>query len=130
MLVAMTLRCVIVDDSPQVLRAASNLLRGEGIEIAGVAASTRRALEIVDETRPDVVLVDIDLGPESGFALAHRLAETLDTAAARVILISTHDEADFEDLIAASPAIGFLSKSKLSGAAIRRLVEGRSEERY
>ena len=40
----------------------------------------------------------------------------------RIILISTRDEADFADLIAASPAIGFLPKSRLSAAAIRTLL--------
>ena len=39
-----------------------------------------------------------------------------------MILISTHAEADFADLIAASPAIGFLSKSELSVDAISRIL--------
>ena len=42
----------------------------------------------------------------------------------RVILISTHSEADFADLIAESPAVGFLSKSDLSADAIRELLGG------
>jgi hypothetical protein len=41
---------------------------------------------------------------------------------AAVILISTHSEEDFADLIAASPAVGFLSKAALTAEAIRRLV--------
>jgi hypothetical protein len=40
-------------------------------------------------------------------------------------LISTHAEADFADLIAESPAIGFVPKRELSAAAIRRIVDGR-----
>jgi hypothetical protein len=43
---------------------------------------------------------------------------------AAVILISTHSEADFADLIAESPAAGFLSKGDLSARAIRRIVDG------
>jgi hypothetical protein len=42
----------------------------------------------------------------------------------RIILISTHDPQDFADLIAQSPAVGFLAKSELSGNAIRDLLEG------
>jgi hypothetical protein len=41
-----------------------------------------------------------------------------------MILISTHDEQDYADLIAASPALGFLAKSALSAAAIRTLLNG------
>jgi DNA-binding NarL/FixJ family response regulator len=76
-----------------------------------------------------VMLVDIDLGPESGFDLARRLVDTPDRAGTRIVLISTHDRADFANLIAGSPAIGFLPKSDLSATAIRRLLAGAHDER-
>ena len=50
----------------------------------------------------------------------------LGTAGLAMILISTHAEADFADLIAESPATGFLPKSELSADAIRRILDGRS----
>jgi len=118
----MTLRCVIVDDSPDVLRAASEFLEGEGIAVVGVATTGDEAVALMVELEPDVMLVDIVLGPESGFDVVRRLVQSVDTAGGRTILISTHDEADFADLIAASPAIGFLPKSQLSAAAIQGLL--------
>jgi DNA-binding NarL/FixJ family response regulator len=118
----MTLRCVIVDDNPAVLRAASRLLESQGVAVVGVGANTQEALALMEELEPDVALVDIVLGPESGFDLVRRLVERLDTAGSRTILFSTRDEADFADLIAASPAIGFLPKSRLSATAIRALL--------
>ena len=121
----MRLRCVIVDDSPAVLRAASVLLERQGIIVVGVATAGEAALSLIEELEPDVVLADIDLGPESGFDLARRVSARGDAAAPSVILISTHDESDYAKLIAASPAIGFLSKSDLSARAIRRLIERR-----
>jgi DNA-binding NarL/FixJ family response regulator len=123
--VALTLRCVIVDDSPVVLRAASELLEREGIRVAGVAETGEEAIRLMEQVRPDLMLVDIDLGAESGFDLVRRLASTRGGVAPRTILVSTHDEADFADLIAASPAIGFLRKSDLSARAIQRLMAGR-----
>jgi DNA-binding NarL/FixJ family response regulator len=126
-----TLRCVIVDDNPAVLRAASHLLGTQGVAVVGVAENSEEALALAEELEPDVVLVDIVLGPESGFNVARRLVEALHTAGARTILISTHDEADFADLIAASPAIGFVSKSHLSAAAIHGiLARARDEGSY
>jgi CheY-like chemotaxis protein len=85
----MRLRCVIVDDSPAVLRAASELLEGEGIAVVGVAATGEEAVRVMEELTPDVMLVDIDLGPESGFELARRLVHTRNGDRSRTILIST-----------------------------------------
>jgi DNA-binding NarL/FixJ family response regulator len=125
----MTLRCVIVDDSPAVLRAASELLEGQGIVVVGVAATGAEAVLLMEELKPDVILVDIDLGTESGFDLARRLVDTPDRPGTRIILISTHDGADFANLIAACPAIGFLPKSDLSATAIHRLLAGAHDDR-
>ena len=115
----MALRCLLIDDNPGFRDAARDLLDRQGISVVGVAATTAVALERAGELRPDVALVDIDLGAESGFDLAQRLAEA---PALRVILISTHAETDFADLIAASPAAGFLPKNLLSARAVCDLV--------
>jgi DNA-binding NarL/FixJ family response regulator len=71
--------------------------------------------------RPDVALVDIDLGPESGFDLARRLAD--DVNSPRVILVSTHDEREFVKLIESSPAVGFIAKTELSAERIYELLD-------
>jgi DNA-binding NarL/FixJ family response regulator len=124
----MPLRCVIVDDNARVLRAASDLLGGQGITVVGLARTGDEALAVAEEVHPDVVLVDIDLGSDSGFDVARRLADGGNTTGSRTILISTREEADFEDLIAVSPAVGFLSKSELSAPAIYSLMERRGRE--
>ncbi len=124
----MRLRCLIVDDNLEFLRVVSMLLETEDIDVVGVATSSAEALPRVRELQPDVVLVDIKLGSECGFVLARELAESPDVSAA-VIIISTYAERDFADLIAASPAVGFVSKSALSGDAIRALVASGSRER-
>ena len=103
--------------------ADDDVLLREGIAVVGVAETGEEAIRLMEELKPDVMLVDIDLGPESGFDLARRLAHYRNSAASRTILISSHDEADFAKLIDASPAIGFLPKSDLSAKAIQRLVD-------
>ncbi|HKC28338.1 MAG TPA: response regulator [Jatrophihabitans sp.] len=114
------IRCVLVDDNASFLLVATSVLQRDGLAVVGTAATIKDALEQVAESQPDVVLIDIMLGAESGFELARRIAET--GTAASLILISTHAEADFADLIAATPAAGFVSKSELSAGAIRRLL--------
>ena len=127
----MTLRCVIVDDSPAVLRAASELLERQGVAVVGVASNCEEAICLMERVEPDVVLIDIDLGQESGFDLARRLAGTSERRGSPSILTSTHDGGDFATLIAASPAIGFLPKSELSAEAIQRLLtKAHDEGRY
>ncbi len=119
------MRCVIVDDSQGFLAAARSLLQRQGITVVGVASTGAEALRRVVELRPDVVLVDINLGGESGFELASRLHADGSLASLPVILISTHPEQDFAELIVDSPAVGFLPKIALSAGAVRDLLGGR-----
>jgi DNA-binding NarL/FixJ family response regulator len=121
------LHLLIVDDSGRFLDTARGLLERQGIAVVGVASDSTEALRQVEELRPDVTLVDIDLGGESGFELVRRIDREAGLAHPRTILISTHAEQDYAELIAASPAIGFLSKSALSAAAIRDLLDGRGD---
>ena len=114
------LRCLIVDDSARFLDAARALLERQGVAVVGVASSSAEALQRAEELRPDVTLLDIDLGGESGLELARRLQDH--AGPAPVILISTHAEQDYAELIAASPAIGFLPKTAVSADAIRELL--------
>jgi DNA-binding NarL/FixJ family response regulator len=116
---SVALRCAIVDDKPEFLEAARNLLERQGVAVVGLVSRAADAVERVQELAPDVALVDVDLGDASGFDIARRLADT------RVILISAYDEEDFAELVAESPAAGFLSKSALSRGAIADLLDGR-----
>jgi DNA-binding NarL/FixJ family response regulator len=109
------IRSLIVDDYQPFLAAARLLLEREGVAVVGVAATSAEALRLEEELRPDVVLVDIRLGDESGFNLARRLRSP-------VILISTYAQGEYAEELAASPAAGFISKTALSAAAVLRLV--------
>jgi len=114
---------LIVDDNKSFLEAASVLLEREGLSVAGVASTGADALRQVEALNPDVVLVDIFLGEESGLDLTKRLVQDGVVHEAPVILISTHSRADLEDLITASPAAGFVPKAELSANAIRGIVD-------
>ena len=120
------LRCLIVDDNELFLDAASDLLEREGVAVVGLASTGAEALQRVEQLRPDIVLLDIELGTESGFDLARHLDQQAGEGPPRTILISTHAQLDYEDLIAMSPAIGFVSKSDLSAKAILQLLDGQA----
>ena len=112
----MLLQCVIVDDNEPFLKVARRVLERQGMAVVGVAANGAEALRQVRELRPDVALVDISLGAESGFGIGRQITPHVRSA----ILISSED--DYAELIADSPAVGFLSKADLSADAIRRLL--------
>jgi EAL domain-containing protein (putative c-di-GMP-specific phosphodiesterase class I)/DNA-binding NarL/FixJ family response regulator len=66
-------RVAIVDDHPVIASAVAALLASQpGLEIAGVALDTARAFELLDRSRPAVVVCDTQLGNESGFGLLDR----------------------------------------------------------
>ena len=118
----MPLRCLLVDDNEAFLEMASLLLEREGLTIVGVASDIAGGLRQARALRPDLVLVDIGLGNESGFDLARLLAQDGQGGGAAVILISTGAEADYRELIDDSPAAGFLAKSELSVRGISQLL--------
>jgi DNA-binding NarL/FixJ family response regulator len=117
----MSLQCIIVDDYEPFLERARVQLERQGMAVVGVATNSTEALRQARELCPDVALVDISLGAESGFVVGRQITPYVGS----VILISSHDhdeDDDYAELFADSPAVGFLSKAALSADAIQRLV--------
>ncbi|MFJ4790958.1 response regulator [Streptomyces sp. NPDC088794] len=115
----MSMRCLLVDDSIRFLEAARTLLERDGIPVVGMASTGAEALARAAELAPDIVLVDLDLDGESGLDIAADLSRSVSCV---IILISTHALEDFQELVAASSARGFLPKSRLSAQAIREVL--------
>jgi DNA-binding NarL/FixJ family response regulator len=117
-------RCLIVDDNPRFGEEARSLLEQEGISVVGVANSGDEAVRLVEEHVPDLVLVDISLGEESGFDVARRLVAESDDRPLALIFVSSYEEGEFSNRIAMSPALGFIPKTELSADRVRRLLDG------
>jgi DNA-binding NarL/FixJ family response regulator len=117
----MPLTSLIVDDSLEFFEAARQLLAEDGVTVVGFAATSDEAVEEALALRPDVALVDIDLGAERGFDVARRLAG-LPGGGPPIVLISAESGSELAELVDASGARGFVSKTDLSGDAIRKLL--------
>jgi len=122
MLGSVHLRCLIVDDNASFLEASRGLLERQGVAVLGVAMTASEALRRAEELEPDVILVDVDLGDDSGFDLARELAQSAREVSPNLILISGYPEEDFADLVAESPAVGFVAKSDLSRRVLEELL--------
>ena len=118
------LRSLIVDDNESFLQAAKVLLERQGLPVVGVALTSSEARRLVKALQPNLVLVDISLGDESGIDLAGQLAEDGLPDGAAVILISTRAYEEVAELVAQTSAVGFLPKEDLSADAIRELLDG------
>jgi CheY-like chemotaxis protein len=126
----MAIRCLIVDDNQRFAQTARELLQEDGIDVLAVAGGGEEAVRLARELRPDLALVDIDLGAESGLDVACRLrADEPGALADAVILISTYAQDEFGELIAASPAVGFIAKAELGADSIEALLGRSAQER-
>jgi DNA-binding NarL/FixJ family response regulator len=113
-----------VDDSPTFCAAVQRTLETAGMTVVGTAATLTEAVEAARRHRPDLALVDVDLGGESGFDVVEALHRAQASPRPAVILVSTHDLEDFADMVEASSAVGFLQKFELSADLIRQMLDG------
>jgi len=120
-----TLSCLIIDDSEKFLASATRLLSLQGVSVIGRASTGDEALRLAAALRPDVTLLDVELGDEDGIEVARRL--TSGGLSAMVILISLRDRNELTELIAGSGAIGFLRKDALDAQAVADLITQRRQ---
>jgi CheY-like chemotaxis protein len=122
----MDMRCLIVDDNVSFRRAMRYLLERDGAQVLGIASNGSEALEHAEGLRPDIVLMDVRLGSESGFDVAHRLRERFtEDWRPVIILVSTHAEDELAGRMEASPPLRFLEKTAVSVDKIRELLPAR-----
>jgi DNA-binding NarL/FixJ family response regulator len=124
------IRVVIADDQALVRAGLRVLIDAEdGVEVVGEAEHGQQAIELVTETRPDVVLMDIRMPHLDGLAATRAIVSTPELDGVRVVILTTFelDEYVFEAL--RSGASGFLVKDTEPAEllrAIRVVAEGES----
>ncbi len=112
---------LIVDDDPDFLGLSARILTELGVEAVFTAASATQALALVQESRPDVVLVDVGLPDRLGIDLAYELLEL--PWRPRIVLTSSDSDA----MLALQPRDGlphlpFLGKEELGGDSLERAL--------
>ena len=117
---------LIVDDHAAFRSLAREVLDRAGFEVVAEAEDGVGALAAAARLNPSVVVLDVKLPGLSGFEVARRLAVRPHPPA--VVLVSTADAADFGRRIVASGAVGFITKSRLSGDTLRAVLRGHKEE--
>jgi two-component system nitrate/nitrite response regulator NarL len=68
-------KVLVVEDQTLFAEAIRVALRGQGIEVVGIARTGDEGLELLDATRPDVVLLDVGLPDQSGLAVGRQMLD-------------------------------------------------------
>jgi DNA-binding NarL/FixJ family response regulator len=116
----MAVSLLIVDDHAAFRGFVSEMLAAEGFEVAGAVPDGESVLAAIEDLQPDAVLLDIQLPGIDGFEVARQIA-ALDHGPP-IVLTSVRAASDYGRRIIDSPAMGFLPKQRLSGAALAALL--------
>jgi two-component system nitrate/nitrite response regulator NarL len=114
-------RLLIVDDHPGFRIAVRTMLERDGFRVVGEAADGPAAAASVRLHEPDLVLLDVHLPGEDGFAVCEQLLEISHGLA--IVLTSSHDATLFRRRLRSSQARGFISKQDLTAASLNVLLE-------
>ena len=116
---------LIVDDHTAFRALARTVLAGSGFDVLAEAEDGEAALVAAARFEPDVVVLDVQLPGINGFEVARRLVSA--SRPPTVVLVSTADAADYGRRISESGAVGFITKSHLSGDTLHALLRGETE---
>jgi DNA-binding NarL/FixJ family response regulator len=119
-------RILVVDDHP-VVRQGLSLALGKqaGLQVCGEAGSLHDALRAIGETRPDLVLSDLDLEGSSGIDLIKAIRET--NPDLPVLILSMHDEEVYAERVLRAGACGYMTKQSTPerlAAGVRSALAG------
>jgi DNA-binding NarL/FixJ family response regulator len=89
---AVALRLVLVEDHEALREGLELLLGREGCDVVGTAGSLAEGAELIARTEPDVAVVDIRLGEESGIELTRQLLDA--NPDQRVVLYTAESDSD------------------------------------
>lgn len=114
------IRLYLVDDEPHVRRGLRMRLQMESdFEIVGEAGDSAGAIAGIRTTRPDVVLMDIELPGRDGIGITAELAEV--TPETAVVIVSMRDDAATRAQARAAGAAGFVGKHEIDFALTRAI---------
>lgn len=120
-------RILIVDDHPLVRAGLKGLIRGEpDLEVCGEAGTSGEALDVFQQTAPDLAILDLSLAEGSGLALIRRLSGP--KRGTRVLVCSMHEESLFAQRALKAGAMGYLHKQEATShviEAIRQVLAGK-----
>ena len=116
------IRVILADDQELVRSGFAALLRAqEGIEVVGEASDGLEAVGMAVRTRPDVILMDIQMPGLDGIQATRRIAAREELAGTHVIILTTFDLDEYVFEAIRAGAAGFLVKDTNSAELLRAI---------
>jgi DNA-binding NarL/FixJ family response regulator len=107
----MTIRVLVADDQALVRAGFRVLLTSEAdLSVVDEARTGREAVDLARRTQPDVVLMDIRMPDMDGIEATRQISTSADTAAVRVLILTTFDLDEYVYAALRAGASGFLLK--------------------
>jgi DNA-binding NarL/FixJ family response regulator len=104
-------RVVVVDDHPIVRRGLVDLLDDQSdLEVCGEAAEVAEAMQVIEATRPDVIVVDLALKSGQGIELIELVKARYQGV--KMLVSSVHDEMLFAERTLRAGALGYIAKEE------------------
>ena len=117
------IRVLIVDDHKIMRQGLVGLMKMESdIQVVGEAENGSQAIELVETTNPDVVIMDVNLGEVTGMQITKIILARKPNL--KVIGLSMHEGSDIANAMLKAGALAYLTKSVASSelvATIRRV---------
>lgn len=115
-------RVIVVDDHPLVRRGLVELLRDEqDLNLCGEAPSASEALRMIEQVRPDLVIIDLTLKEGSGLDLIKQIKARYPEV--QMLVASMHDEAIFAERALRAGADGYFNKQEPSETLLKAIRE-------
>jgi DNA-binding NarL/FixJ family response regulator len=114
-------RLVLIDDHEMVIEGLKAMLAafGDRVEVVGQAVGAERALAVVDELNPDIVLCDVRMRGSSGLDVCADLRSRC--PGRKVVMLSVYDDEQYLFQALRVGASGYLLKSISSDELVRQL---------
>jgi len=114
-------RIVLVDDHEMVIEGLKAMLAAFSgrVQVVGQAVGAERALSVVDELQPDIVLTDVRMQGSSGLDLCQELRQR--DPQRKVVMLSVYDDEQYLFQALRVGAAGYLLKSISSDDLVRQL---------
>ena len=121
-------RVFLIDDSQELRESLRTLLESQpDFEVSGEAATVESALEGIASSKPDLVVLDIQMGAQTGFDVLRQLQSA--SPSVRVLILSMYADSLYAGAAVQGGARGYLTKCGPPGRivrALRRILSGKS----
>jgi len=113
---------IIADDAPDVRAALARLIEGDQrLELIGIAADVEQVVELAEELRPDLAVVDVRMPGGGGYESCRRILQRSPNT--RVVALSAFNSPSMRRRMAEAGAVDYLTKGDTSADLLDRLVE-------